>query len=58
MAVHLTVAGDVFDGGFFAVRFNEISWMRYGTEQFLRIFQSTFVSTYIMLLLYSGFSLY
>ena len=45
MAVHLAVAGDVFDGVLFcAVFFHEMSWMRSGTElsQFLRIFLPTF----------------
>ena len=45
MAVHLAVAGDVFDGVLFcAVLFpHEMSWMRYGTElsQSLRMFLST-----------------
>ena len=45
MAVHLTVAGDVFDGVLFcALLFSHnMSWMRSGTElsQFLRIFLPT-----------------
>ena len=47
MAVHLAVAGDVFNGVLFcAVLFShEMSWMRSGTElsQFLRIFLPTLV---------------
>ena len=42
MAVHLAVAGDVFDGVLFCAVFfpHEMPWMRSGTEfnQFLRIF--------------------
>ena len=45
MAVHLAVAGDVFDGILFcAVIFShKMSWMRSGTElsHFLRIFLPT-----------------
>ena len=48
MAVHLAVAGDVFDGVLFcAVLFpHEIFWMRPGTElsQILRIFLPAFVT--------------
>ena len=42
MAVHLAVAGDVFDGVLFCVVFlsKEMSWMSFRTElsHFLRIF--------------------
>ena len=43
MAVHLSVAGGVFDRVFCAVFFHEMSWMRSGTKfsPFLRIFLST-----------------
>ena len=44
MAVHLAVAGDVFDGVLLCAVLvsHEMSWMRSGTElsQFLRIFLS------------------
>ena len=46
MAVHIDVAGDVFDGVFLCCPLsNEMSWMRSGTElrQFLRIFLPTFI---------------
>ena len=46
VAVHLAVAGDVFDGVFLCYPFShEMSGMRSGTElsQFLRVFLSTFV---------------
>ena len=46
MAVHLAVAGDVFDGVLFcAVFFHEMSWTRSGIELsvFLRIFLPTFL---------------
>ena len=45
MAVHMAVAGDVFDGVLFcAVLFPEMSWMRSGIElsQSLKIFLPTF----------------
>ena len=44
IAVHLAVAGDVFDGVFLCFSFSlEMSWMRSGTElsQFLRVFLPT-----------------
>ena len=50
MAVHLAVAGDVFDDVlFYAVLFShEMSCMRYGTElsQFVRIFLPTLSMQY------------
>ena len=44
MAVHLAVAGDVFDGVFLCCPlFHEMSWVRSGTKlsQFLRVFLPT-----------------
>ena len=43
MAVHLVVAGDVFDGVLFCAVPLEMSWMRSGTElsNFLSIFLAT-----------------
>ena len=44
IAVHLAVAGDIFDGVFLSCSFYEMSWMRSGAElsQFLRVFLPTF----------------
>ena len=50
MAVHLAIAGDVFDDVLFcaALCFFFFSWMRSGSKlsQFLRIFLSTLVTYY------------
>ena len=50
MAVHLALAGDVFDGVLFCAVFfsHEMSWIRSGIElsQFLRIFLPTFASKF------------
>ena len=46
MAVHLSVAGDVFGGVFLCCPFfHEMSWMRSGTilSKFLRVFLPTLV---------------
>ena len=47
IAVHLAVAGDVFDGVFLRCPFShEMSWMRFGTSlsQFLSVFPTYFCS--------------